>query len=294
MAATGKTVAGSARVLIVGGNGLIGSALGRGLPEQGFDVVATSRRPGSALALDLADPGSWPSLAGFDVAVIVAALARLGDCDREPERSRQINALAPKILAERLAGQGTYVVHLSTDKVFDGSRALRLREEATCPNTVYGRHKAEAEDAVLKAGGAVLRLSKVLAPDLALLRGWAAELASGRAIQAFSDMWLAPVTVSFVVELLARLLAERALGIFHATGGEDRPYTELAGRLAAALGAEPGLVRAVVTPPGLAAVSHVPHSTLEMSRERARYGLGNPAFEAVADQVAAAVRSSIA
>ena len=294
VAAMGKATPGGARVLIVGGDGLIGSALRRGLPELGFDVAASSRRPGSTLALDLGNPGSWPDLGGFDAAVIVAALARLGDCDRAPEQSREINALAPKILAERLAGQGTYVVQISTDKVFDGSRPLRRREEPTCPNTVYGRHKAEAEDAVLKTGGAVLRLSKVLAPDLALLWGWATELVAGRAVQAFSDMWLAPVTVGFVVDLLARLLADRPLGIFHATGGEDRPYAELARRLAIALGAEPALVQAVATPPALAAVSHVPHSTLEMSRERVRYGLGNLAFAAVTEQVAAAVRSSIA
>lgn len=283
-----------ARVLIVGGGGLIGSALARTLPEKGFDVRTTNRLESDGLRLELTEPGSWPDFHGFDAAVIVAALARLGDCDRNPERSRQINAVAPRLLAELFAKRGTRVLHLSTDKVFDGSRALRGRSEPTNPKTVYGRHKAEAESAVLARGGAVLRLSKVLSPDLPLLQNWGHDLTAGRPIQPFSDMRLAPITVGFVVDLIARLIEDRAAGIFQVTGAEDRPYAALAAILAEALGAAPELVQPVPTPPTLAAIPHVAHSTLEMSRETERYGFGNPTFEAVVGEVAADVRSGIA
>ncbi len=282
------------RVLIVGGGGLIGARLVRSLSEKGFDVQATHRRVPDGFRLELTDPGSWPDLGGFDAAVIVAALARLGDCDRDPEQSRQINAMAPRRLAEQFAGHGTRVLHISTDKVFDGSRALRGRGEATCPNTVYGRHKAEAEDAVLGTGGAVLRLSKVISADLPLLRNWGRDLAAGRPVQAFSDMRLAPITIDFVVDLIAQLIADRAVGIFQATGVEDRPYTALAAILAAALDAAPELVQPIPTPPALAAISHAAHSTLEMLQESERYGLGNPTFEAVAGEVSENILSSIA
>ena len=273
-------------ILVVGGDGLIGRALVGHLRGLGHAVIATSRRGGHGdVTLDLGHPASWPALPPLSAAVFVAAVARLGECERDPELTRGINAVAPAALAARLAPQGTYCLLLSSDKVFDGTRPLRPRSDPPCPLTVYGWQKAEAEQGVLQAGGAVLRLSKVLAPDLGLLQDWRRALLSGKPIGPFHDMWLAPVTVGMVVGLIGRLVADRQPGIFHCTGREDRPYVALAERLAGALGACPDLVQPISAAAQIPLAQRVRHSSLEMLREDERYGLANPGFDAVVGEI---------
>ncbi len=278
-------------ILVVGGDGLIGRALVTHLRGLGHAVVASSRRRGCGdIALDLGNPASWPVLPPASAALFVAAVARLGDCERGPELAGRINAAAPALLAARLAPAGTYCLLLSSDKVFDGSKPLRSRTDLPCPVTVYGRQKAAAERAVLDAGGAVLRLSKVLAPDIPLLQEWRCELMSGRPITPFHDMWLAPVTIDDVTALIGRLVADRRSGIFHCSGREDRSYVALAEGLAGALGGSSALIRPVPASSLFPAAQRVRHSSLEMMREGQLYGLANPSFSAVVDEIAAGLR----
>ena len=61
---------------------------------------------------------------------------------------------------------------------------------------------------------AILRLAKIVAPDMPLLRGWVAALRSGRPVRAFHDMTIAPVPVGAVAQTIAVLLRDRATGIF--------------------------------------------------------------------------------
>jgi dTDP-4-dehydrorhamnose reductase len=280
-----------APVLVIGGDGLIGRALVAHLRSLEIDVIATSRRDGQGdLQLDLAEPHSWPKLPRAAAAVVVGAVARLGDCERQPERSRRVNAAAPALLAERLAKRDTHCLLLSTDKVFDGTTPLRVRHDPPCPATEYGRQKAAAEQAVLASGGAVLRLGKVLAPDLDLLQDWRRKLALGQSITPFHDMWLAPVSIGMVTTLIARLIGDRRPGIFHCGGAEDRTYVSLAAQFVEAIGAEVTLIRPTTAIGVIPATHRVRYSSLEMTREAALYGMQNPPFDEVVSRIAVGVR----
>lgn len=275
-------------VLVVGGDGFIGAELVRRLGAAGWRVWSTTRRaeagPG-VLRLDLA--AELPELPDVGAAVICAARARLGDCASDPAGSRRVNVEGPARLTAALAQRGAYPLFLSTDKVFDGLVPQRRREDATCPRTEYGRQKADAERAVQAAGGAVLRLCKVVSPELPLVAGWRRALRQGRPVTPFTDMFLAPVPLAHVCTLIERLLAARAPGVFHCTGAEDRSYAALARAMAAMLGADPGLVQAAACDPDAhPPEARPPHSTLEMSVEEARFGLGQPAFDATARELA--------
>jgi dTDP-4-dehydrorhamnose reductase len=286
--ATARAVVSFGPILVVGGDGLIGRALVARLCSLGYDVIATSRRDSVGdLQLDLADPRSWPVLPRAAAAIVVAAVARLGDCERRPELSHSINAVAPALLARRFAEQGTHCLLLSTDKVFDGTVPLRSRGDPLCPTTEYGRQKAAAERAVLAAGGTVLRLAKVLAPDLELLQDWRRQLMSGQPVAPFHDMWLAPIGVGMVTTLIAQLVVDRHSGIFHCAGADDRPYAALATQLADAIGADASLVQPITAEGIIPASQRVRYSSLEMTREKALYGARNPAFDEVVAGVAA-------
>lgn len=277
-------------ILVVGGDSLVGSWLAAYLRARGDRVVETSRRAdrvaAGALKLDLAaDPASWPALPPLRGAVLCAAIARLQDCEQDPAGSRQVNVEGVAALAHRLVAAGMPTVFLSTDKVYDGQRPQRRREEPTCPTTEYGRQKAAAE-AAMPAGATVLRLSKVVSPTLELFRGWSRELAAGRPITPFSDLMLAPVPVELVAQTIARLIDERRVGLFHLTGARDVSYVEAARALAARLGSDPVLIQprsSNVGPPP------VPYTALDMSIERDLWGLAAPDPESTLRQLAQAV-----
>ena len=263
------------RVLVVGGDGLIGGALVARLRETGHEVLATSRRPGAEWPLDLAAaPASW-TLPDADAVVICAAIARLAACEQNPGVAARVNVRAPAALARHYGSAGRQVLLLSSDKVFAGRTPNMAPDAPIAPRTPYGRQKARAEQTVLTAGAhcAVLRLTKVLDPGLALLRGWAEDLRAGRPITPFSNMYLAPVTVDFVTELIALLIATGADGIYHASGAADVPYTDLGGALAKSVGAKEGLVRPAAAADGIIPPSHRPrHSSLNMDREITLFG----------------------
>jgi dTDP-4-dehydrorhamnose reductase len=279
-------------ILVVGGDSLVGGALAAYLRARGDRVVETSRRAeriaSGALRLDLAgDPASWPALPQLKGAALCAAVARLQDCEQDPAGSRRINVEGIAALAHRLIAAGVPTVFLSTDKVYDGLRPQRRREEPACPTTEYGRQKAAAE-AAMPAQAAVLRLSKVVSPTLELFRGWRRELAAGRPITPFSDLMLAPVPVELVAQVIARLMDERRSGLYHLTGARDVTYVEAARALSATLGSDPALVQPRTSNVGPAPV---PYTALDMSVERTLWQLAPPEPDAVLRQLAAALAS---
>jgi len=81
---------------------------------------------------------------------------------------------------------------------------------------------------------------------------------------------------------------ERAAGIYHCTGGEDRTYAELADILAASMGGDPDLVQAIsCEAAAMPAAARPRYTSLEMTLEQSRWGVAAPEFEATAKEVIA-------
>lgn len=70
----------------------------------------------------------------------------------------------------------------------------------------------------------MLRLTKVIHPGLPLLKQWQASLQSGQPIEAFADMYLAPISMGEVVLRIDNLIRNRESGIFHLSGECDVSY----------------------------------------------------------------------
>ncbi len=276
--------------LIVGGDSMIGAAMFEYFSAQGWRVQATTRRRDHVDAvhpyLDLSAPSQ--DLPAADFVILAAAIARIGDCESQPESTRRINVDGTLSVARDLAGQGSHVLLLSSDKVFDGTIPMRRRHDEPCPACAYGEQKAVAEAGVLALGdqGAVLRLSKVLEPGLDLLTGWARDLDAGQPITPFHDLYLAPVRVAMVARIAAHIADERAAGIYHCTGAADHSYVDLARILVAGMDRDPELIQPIsCEAANLPAAARPRHTTLEMTVEQARWGLTAPLFEVTANDV---------
>ncbi len=88
-----------------------------------------------------------------DVIVNAAAHTAVDKAETEPERARTINALAPRVLATEAKQCNAWLIHYSTDYVFDGSGDTPwLETDATAPLSVYGTTKQEGEQAIIDSG----------------------------------------------------------------------------------------------------------------------------------------------
>ena len=139
------------KILLIGKNGQVGWELRRTLAPLA-EVVAVDYPE-----INFTDaPALRQLVAGMrpDVVVNAAAYTAVDKAEKETDLCRQINAVAPGILAEEARKLGALMVHYSTDYIFDGTKTSPYAETDT-PNPLgaYGRSKLEGDQAV-KASGA--------------------------------------------------------------------------------------------------------------------------------------------
>lgn len=142
------------RILIIGRQGQVGWELRRTLAPLGH--VAAVDFPD----IDLTQPDSirrWVDETRPDVIVNAAAYTAVDKAETDESRAHQINAIAPGILAEAARQRNAWIVHYSTDYVFDGRKSSPYTEQdSPSPLGVYGRTKLEGDQAVIGVGGRFL------------------------------------------------------------------------------------------------------------------------------------------
>jgi dTDP-4-dehydrorhamnose reductase len=139
------------KILLLGKNGQVGWELQRSLAPLG-DLVALDSHSQMYC-------GDLSNLAGFvqtvrdirpDVIVNAAAYTAVDKAESEPVLAHVINALAPSVLAQEAKISGAWLVHFSTDYVFDGSgNQPWLENDVTGPLNVYGASKLAGEQAIM-------------------------------------------------------------------------------------------------------------------------------------------------
>ena len=236
--------------LIIGADSLIGSSLMNNFELSGINVQGTTRRSYSSsnnlIFFDLTSDISRLELPlFFNSAVICAGIASLEECRQHPNKTYCINVKAISSLVDKLVGNGIFVVYISTNKVFDGSKSYQSADDPLSPITEYGKQKAEVENNISKHGNmvSILRLSKVLVPNNSLFSEWKKALLSNQAIHPFSDMYMSPIPVSLVVKVVLSIIDIRLSGILQVSGNKDISYAD-AGKIGCrVLGANNQLIK---------------------------------------------------
>jgi dTDP-4-dehydrorhamnose reductase len=141
------------KILLLGKNGQVGWELQRSLAPLG-ELTALDRH--SEPCGDLSRPERLADTVRAlrpDVIVNAAAHTAVDKAESEVDLARTLNATAPAALAQAAAETGAWLVHYSSDYVFDGSGQQPWQEDdATGPLGVYGQTKLEGEQAIGTSG----------------------------------------------------------------------------------------------------------------------------------------------
>ncbi len=134
------------KILLLGANGQIGWELRRALVALG-EVQACGRT--QAELGDVASLSRTVRSCAPDLIVNAAAYTDVDMAEMEPDTAWRINAEAVEVLAKTAHTTGAWLIHYSTDYVFDGSGEHCWREDDTpAPLNVYGQTKLAGEQAI--------------------------------------------------------------------------------------------------------------------------------------------------
>ena len=217
------------RLLLLGADGQVGWELRRALLPLG-EVLPMTRAQADLSDLD----GLRTLLAREQPQIIVnaAAYTAVDKAESEPELAQRINADAPHVLAEHAAQTGAWLLHYSTDYVFDGCKPAAERYvEADTPNpqSAYGRSKLAGEQAIAASGcrHLILRTSWVYAARGGNFAKTMLRLAAERdSLRVIADQFGAPTSAELIADVSAHLLqrlrtdaalAQQASGVYHLT-----------------------------------------------------------------------------
>ncbi|MFM8768201.1 MAG: dTDP-4-dehydrorhamnose reductase, partial [Rubrivivax sp.] len=203
------------KILLLGSNGQVGWELQRSLAPLG-EVVALQREASAnaqGLCGNLEDTEALVHAERTvrpRVIVNAAAYTAVDKAESDADRAALVNATAPGLLAREAAALGAWLVHYSTDYVFDGSGDQPWREDdAIGPLSVYGRTKLAGEQAIRSSGcqHLILRTSWVYAARGGNFAKTMLRLAAEREeLKVIADQWGAPTGADLLADVTALLL----------------------------------------------------------------------------------------
>lgn len=237
------------RILLTGAGGQFGASILRELTGVRAVTAWTGTRAGQLfgtpfIPVDLANLEHVTAAfheAAPELVLHAAALARIADCQRDPERARRVNVEGTAVLADLCSRANVRLVYVSTDMVFDGTRGNYGEADTPAPLSEYGRTKAAAEQVVLKnSRNAVLRFSLLYGPSLngrqAFFDEQLTALRTGRPVTLFADEWRTPLDLATAARALLDVARSDYHGLLHIGGPERLSRAEMGRRLAAFLG----------------------------------------------------------
>jgi len=199
------------KIVIIGSGGRLGAALVREYRKK-FDITDFNHAQ-----LDLGDPREIHAKIdnlNFDVLINAAAFTNVDRCEKEREQAFQINAEAPRLLAEICREKKAKLIHFSTDYVFDGDKREPYREEDPAkPISVYGESKRAGEENVLAVQDRhlVVRVSWVFGPDRpSFVDAVIKRARESENVDAIADKFATPTYTLDVAQLLETVVAAAA------------------------------------------------------------------------------------
>jgi dTDP-4-dehydrorhamnose reductase len=248
------------RLLVTGGNGLLGSKIINTSNEK-YEVAATYynnplKIKNNLFPLNITKKEDISQLfkkTNPDHVIHTAAMTDVDYCENHLDEARKVNVEGTKNIGELCKDAGARLIFISTDFVFDGKKGHYSEEEVPNPINNYGKTKLEAERELQK-----LNFDCIIA-RVSVLYGWnliekpnfvtwlIEELKKNRNVNIVEDQWNSPTYADNCAEILQKLLKFGKPGIYHTSGSERISRLEFAKKIAYVFGLNQLLIKKTKT-----------------------------------------------
>jgi dTDP-4-dehydrorhamnose reductase len=225
----------NAPILIIGKNGTLGSAFARSCQTRAVAYTILDRKECNICdedsireAIERYRPWAIINAAGY---------VRVDDAEKEFDQCYYDNTRGTQNLALATAQYGIKFLTFSSDMVFDGTKTLPYTEEdETAPVNIYGRTKAQAEVAALKANpdSLVVRTSAFFGPrdEYNFAYHVRKSIVNEESIQVVNDVTISPTYVPDLTHAALDLLIDEEKGIWHLANHGELTWADFAYEIA--------------------------------------------------------------
>jgi dTDP-4-dehydrorhamnose reductase len=224
------------RIIVVGANGQLGTDLVEVLRQYGeFHVVPLSRQDCDCTVENKI--GELIVHLHPDVVVNCAAYVRVDECEEHGSDAFNVNAIGALNVARACAAANAICVYISTDYVFDGTKAAPYAEsDLTNPINVYGASKLAGEYLTRQAvpHWLIVRTASLFGKTGARGKGGnfvetiIKKAKAGEPIGVVDDIRMSPTYSRDLADHLTVLMRSRATGLFHMANGGSCTWYEFA------------------------------------------------------------------
>jgi dTDP-4-dehydrorhamnose reductase len=284
------------KLLLTGMDGQVGFELQRSLAPLG-EIVAVDQAEcdfSSAEAIRQLVRTACP-----DVIVNPAAYTAVDKAETDRDLAFAVNAIAPAIFGEEAARLGAFVIHYSTDYVFDGTKQGPYSEnDTTNPQSVYGESKRDGELALQTANPRhlILRTSWVVGAHGGNFAKTMLKLAADRdSLSVVADQWGVPTSAALLADITAQLVRQWRregaggfpYGTYHAVAGGETNWRDYARFVIGAavkagkpIKAQPETIKALTTADYPTPAKRPANSRLDTRKFRDTFGFELPHWQA--------------
>ncbi len=218
--------------LILGGNnGLLGQSLAHILKREGWAVLTPDRTE-----LDFFEPDQVQNyIQNYQVDIVLNGIGytRVDTAEEEQDQAFRLNRDLPKILGAVCRKEDIYLLHYSTDYVFDGKKTTPYSTEDTPqPKSVYGQSKLKGEQALWDIAWdklLIVRTSWLFGPFKTNFVHRVLQLAQEKKhLNVIHDQVGSPTYTMDLAKHSLELIKKQTRGLFHITNKGEASWCELA------------------------------------------------------------------
>lgn len=229
------------KIFISGASGLVGGNCQKHFEAQGVEVIGShfsyatpDTVPFDTLNLDKSDNFDVVNFAP-DVIVHCGALTHVDYCEQNPEESYTKTVQSTLNLMELAQRTKSKFVFISTDYVFDCVDGPYKETDVLNPLSIYGKHKLEAENAVIASGldYLILRVTNVYGEEIRNKNFIARIIEQCQNGQKLNlklpyDQFASPTNAYDIARAMYVLLQANKQGIYHICSSDFMNRVELA------------------------------------------------------------------
>ncbi len=239
-------------VLIIGKESKIGSSLILHINSDLYSIFSTTRRRHNVTEntyyLNLENIDEFLELnLSFEIIVFCSAISNNKICNQNPELAYDVNYANTIRLVKFFSIKQSYIIIFSTSQVVENFKYNTEFYMEKQPNTIYGKTKYLLEQHLnlLNEKICVIRSTKVIDKKNELFQKWILDLKNKNEISPLKDIYFAPISISFMIDLIIKCLLNEYVGLIEVSAKSEITYSYAAFYIAKKLNLDQKLINPI-------------------------------------------------